>query len=107
MTQDVARRWGQDKNSFAEPNAYAENPIDFSNRAVAVRTEASSSMIEITGTSATRSNLCSRPGPAQAGPRQRRLIHEIREGLADGEVYLGFETGKRHQFVALGVVRSK
>jgi hypothetical protein len=33
-----------------------------------VRTEASSSMIEITGTSATRPDLFLRPGPTQAGP---------------------------------------
>src|SRR5262249_51532990 len=106
MTQDVSLSRGEDKNSCAEANAYAENPIDLNNRAVAVRTEASSSMIEITGTSATRPDLLSRPGPPQAGPRQRRLIHEIREGFADGEVYLGFEMGKRHQFIALGAVRS-
>jgi hypothetical protein len=94
MTQDVSLSCGEDKNSCAEANAYAENPIDLSNRAVAVRTEGSSSMIEITGASATRLDLFSRPGPAQAGPRQRRLIHEIREGFADGELYLGFETGE-------------
>src|SRR5262249_41834515 len=65
-----------------------------------------SSMIEITGTSATRPDLLSRPGPPQAGPPQRRLIHEIREGIAEGEGYLSFEMGKRHQFIALGAVRS-
>ena len=106
MMQDVSLNRGEDKNSCAEANAYAENPIDLNNRVVAVRIEASSSMIEITGTSATRPDLLSRPGPPQAGPRQRRLIHEIREGFADGEVYLGFEMGKRHQFIALGAVRS-
>jgi hypothetical protein len=48
MMQDVSLNRGEDKNSFAEANACTENPIDLSKRAVAVRTEASSSMIEIT-----------------------------------------------------------
>jgi len=46
MTQEVSGNRGEDKNSCAEANAYTENPIDLSNRAVAVRTEASSSMID-------------------------------------------------------------
>ena len=57
MTQDVSFNWGEDKNSCAEANAYTENPIDLSNRAVAVRTEESSSMTEMTGASATRPDL--------------------------------------------------
>src|SRR5262249_48137010 len=68
MTQDVSLNRGEDKNSFAEANACAENPSDLSNRAVAVRTEASSSMIEITGASATRPDLFSRPERTKAGP---------------------------------------
>jgi hypothetical protein len=67
MTQEVSRNRGEDKNSCAEANAYTENPIDLSNRAVAVRTEGSSSMIEITGTSATPPDLLSSPGPTKAG----------------------------------------
>jgi hypothetical protein len=57
MTQEVSGNRGEDKNSCAEANAYTENPIDLSNRAVAVRTEASSSMIEMTETSATQPDL--------------------------------------------------
>ena len=57
MMQDVSLNRGEDKNSCAEANAYAENPIDLNNRVVAVRTEASSSTIEITGASATQSDL--------------------------------------------------
>ena len=57
MTQDVSLNCGEDKNSFAEANADTENPIDLSNRAVAVRTEGSSSMTEIIGASATRPDL--------------------------------------------------
>ena len=71
MTQDVSLSCGEDKNSCAEANAYTENPIDLSNRAVAVRTEGSSSTTEIIGASATRPDLFSRLG--QYGPRQRRL----------------------------------
>src|SRR5262249_6213834 len=104
--QDVSLNRGEDKNSCAEANAYAENPIDLNNRAVAVRTEASSSMIEITGTSATRSDLLSRPVPPQAGPRPRRLTHVIREGCANGEKSLGFVIGERIQISAVGGVRS-
>jgi hypothetical protein len=89
MTQDVSLSRGEDKNSFAEANAYAENPIDLNNRAVAVRTEASSSTIEITGTSATRSSLCSR-ARASKGPDGVASCKD-RVGLADGELYLGFE----------------
>jgi hypothetical protein len=65
MTQELPFNWGEDKNSWAEANAYAEKPIDLSNRAVAVRTEGSSSMIEMTGASGTRPDLFSR---AKAGP---------------------------------------
>src|SRR5262249_53407803 len=57
MRQDVSLNLGEDKNSCAEANAYAENPIDLNNRVVAVRTEASSSTIEITGICATRPDL--------------------------------------------------
>jgi len=57
MTQDVSLSCGEDKNSCAEANAYTENPIDLSNRAVAVRTEGSSSTTEIIGASATRPDL--------------------------------------------------
>jgi hypothetical protein len=65
MTQEVSFNWGEDKNSWAEANAYAEKPIDLNNRAVAVRTEGSSSTIEMTGTTGTRPDLFSR---AEAGP---------------------------------------
>ncbi len=65
MTQDVSPNLGDDRNSFAEANAYTENPIDLSNRPVAVRTEGSSSMIEMTGASATRPDHFLR---AKAGP---------------------------------------
>jgi hypothetical protein len=105
MTQDVSLSCGEDKNSCAEANAYTENPIDLSNRAVAVRTEGSSSMTEIIGTSATRPDLFSRPGPIQAAPTASPHT-QVREVLADGELYLGFETGQRPQFVALGAVRN-
>jgi len=66
MTQDVSLSCGEDRNSCAEANAYTENPIDLTNRAVAVRTEGSSSMTEIIGAPATRLDLCSRPLEARA-----------------------------------------
>jgi len=93
MTQEVSRNWGEDKNSCAEANAYTENPIDLSNRAVAVRTEGSSSMIEITGTSATPPDLVLESRAKRRGHRQRRHTHNLRAGFAEGELYLGFEKG--------------
>src|SRR5262249_27194953 len=93
MTQDVSFSCGEDKNSRAEANAYAENPIDLSNRAVAVRTEGSSSMTEIIGASATRPDLFSRPGPIWA---QTALPQgQVRAGTAGRELYLGFEMAGR------------
>src|SRR5258707_6376566 len=88
MTQDVSFNWGEDKNSCAEANAYTENPIDLSNRAVAVRTEGSSSMTEMTGASATQPDLFSRAkaGPSSSPPLTsvaisgRRTILRVREG---------------------------
>ena len=67
MMQEVSGNRGEDKNSCAEANAYTENPIDLSNRAVAVRTEASSSMIEMTETLPRNLTFLERPG-SKAGP---------------------------------------
>jgi hypothetical protein len=50
-----------------------ENPIDLSNLAVAVRIEASSSMTEMTGTSATRLDLFLRGRASKGRSRGRRL----------------------------------
>jgi hypothetical protein len=80
---------GEDKNSCAEAKAYTENPIDLSNRAVAVRTEASSSMIEMTETSATQPDL-SRASRVKGGSRWRRLALKGGRDF-NGELYLGFE----------------
>jgi hypothetical protein len=59
---------GDDRNSCAEANACAEKPSALSKRAVAVRTEASSSTIEITGTSSTRLTFV-RGGRPRSHPR--------------------------------------
>src|SRR5947209_16892964 len=104
MTQDVSLSCGEDKNSCAEANAYTENPIDLSNRAVAVRTEGSSSTTEIIGASATRPDLFSRPGPIRAPTASPYA--QVRAATAGGELYLGFETSGRHQFIALGALRN-
>jgi len=93
MTQDVSLSCGEDKNSCAEANAYTENPIDLSNRAVAVRTEGSSSTTEIIGASATRPDLFSRPGPIRAPTASPHT--QVRAGTAGRELYLGFEMAGR------------
>jgi hypothetical protein len=49
MRQEVSLNRGDNKNSRAEENAWAANPIALNNRAVAVRCEASSSTIVIIG----------------------------------------------------------
>jgi hypothetical protein len=46
--QTVSFSRGEARNSFADANASVANPIDVNKRAIAPRTEASSSMIEIT-----------------------------------------------------------
>jgi hypothetical protein len=53
---------------------WAENPIDLSNRAVAARTEASSSTIEIAGAFATRPHFL---GVPKHRARSRRLRHNL------------------------------
>jgi len=76
MRQDVSFNRGDDKNSFAEANAYAENPTNLNNRAVALRAEASSSTIEITGTSSTGTDLArgraTEPAPRYVVPPHAR-----------------------------------
>src|SRR5215467_10398459 len=90
MRQDVSFNRGDDKNSFAEANAYAENPANLNNRAVALRPEASSSTIEITGTSSTRTGLARGRATEPRPDMWCRLIHDTTESTG-GEVYLGFE----------------
>ena len=90
MRQDVSFNRGDDKNSFAEANAYAENPANLNNRAVALRPEASSSTIEITGTSSTRLTLLEGVRPSPRPDMWCRLMHDTTEP-AGGEVYLGCE----------------
>src|SRR5215467_11734156 len=92
MTQDVSLSCGEDRNSCAEANAYTENSIDLSNRAVAVRTEGSSSMTEIIGASATRPAHCSRTGPIRA-PTVSPHTQQVRAGTEGRELYLGYEKG--------------
>jgi len=66
MRHEVSPTRGDCKNSLADVNVWAANPSDLNSRAVAVRTEASSSTTEITGTCCTRCNLCS--GAGNEGP---------------------------------------
>src|SRR5215510_9072244 len=78
MTQEVSRNRGDTRNSRADANVCAEKPSELNNRAVAVRTEASSSTIEIIGTASTRLTF------VQERPRSHpdgwcRLAHDTTE----------------------------
>ena len=49
ITHDVSFRWADRKNSCADANVWTGYPCDLRKLFVAVRTDASSSMTEITG----------------------------------------------------------
>jgi hypothetical protein len=53
ITHDVPRRWSDRKNSVADANGWTMYPSDLTRLQVAARTDSSSSMIEITGSSDT------------------------------------------------------
>jgi hypothetical protein len=92
MRQEVSLNRDDDKNSVAEANAWVENPNDLSSRAVAARTEASSSTMEITAISATRPDLL-RGRLDKLAPDAIAACNKRRASFAEREVYVGFDMG--------------